>query len=178
MSDDDIRGYVQGWLPDDWFTEPVDVTVDREEVLVRGRVAPPGDGADASAEEGRIARFREDTRDARIGVAQELERRYGRKVAWAVDCGGTSQTFTSLSVPVMTRLRQPERVVLDTLVAAGVAARRIPEAGTDADFYRAKLATARHYFERLLPRADSHEAAARSGAAGLMALPAEHFAVT
>jgi len=64
------------------------------------------------------------------------------------------------------------------LVAAGVAARRIPEAGTDADFYRAKLATARHYFERLLPRADSHEAAARAGAAGLMALPAEHFAVT
>lgn len=63
------------------------------------------------------------------------------------------------------------------LVAAGVAARRIPEAGTDADFYRAKLATARHYFERLLPRADSHEAAARAGAAGLMALPAEHFAV-
>jgi alkylation response protein AidB-like acyl-CoA dehydrogenase len=62
------------------------------------------------------------------------------------------------------------------LVAAGVAARRIPEAGADADFYRAKLATARHYFERLLPRADAHEAAARAGAAGLMALPAEHFA--
>jgi hypothetical protein len=64
------------------------------------------------------------------------------------------------------------------LVAAGVAARRIPEAGADADFYRAKLATARHYFERLLPRAGAHEAAARAGAAGLMALPAEHFAVT
>ena len=63
------------------------------------------------------------------------------------------------------------------LVAAGVAARRIPDAGTDVDFYRAKLATARHYFERLLPRADAHEAAARAGAAGLMALPAEHFAV-
>ena len=64
------------------------------------------------------------------------------------------------------------------LVAAGVAARRIPEAGSDADFYRAKLAATRHYFERLLPRADAHEAAARAGAAGLMALPAEHFAVT
>jgi alkylation response protein AidB-like acyl-CoA dehydrogenase len=62
------------------------------------------------------------------------------------------------------------------LVAAGVAARRIPEAGADADFYRAKLVAARHYFERLLPRADAHEAAARAGAAGLMALPAEHFA--
>jgi alkylation response protein AidB-like acyl-CoA dehydrogenase len=64
------------------------------------------------------------------------------------------------------------------LVAAGVALRRLPEARADADFYRAKLATAQHYFERLLPRADAHEAAARAGAAGLMALPAEHFALT
>ncbi len=63
------------------------------------------------------------------------------------------------------------------LVAAGVALRRVPEAGAEAAFYRAKLATARHYFERLLPRADAHEAAARAGAAGLMALPAEHFAI-
>jgi alkylation response protein AidB-like acyl-CoA dehydrogenase len=64
------------------------------------------------------------------------------------------------------------------LVAAGVALRRLPAAGADADFYRAKLATAQLYFERLLPRADAHEAAARAGAAGLMALPAEHFALT
>jgi len=64
------------------------------------------------------------------------------------------------------------------LVAAGVAAKRIPASGAGADFYRAKLATARHYFERLLPRADAHEAAARAGADGLMALAAEHFAVT
>jgi hypothetical protein len=32
--------------------------------------------------------------------------------------------FTNLAVPVMTRLRQPERVVLDTLVEAGVARSR------------------------------------------------------
>ncbi len=32
--------------------------------------------------------------------------------------------FTHLAVPVMTRLRQPERVVLDTLVEAGVARSR------------------------------------------------------
>jgi hypothetical protein len=32
--------------------------------------------------------------------------------------------FTTLSVPVMTRLRQPERQVLDTLVEAGVARSR------------------------------------------------------
>ena len=32
--------------------------------------------------------------------------------------------FTTFSVPVMTRLRQPERLVLDTLVDAGVARSR------------------------------------------------------
>ena len=32
--------------------------------------------------------------------------------------------FTNLSVPVMTRLRMPERQVLDTLVGAGVARSR------------------------------------------------------
>ncbi|HEX9772810.1 MAG TPA: acyl-CoA dehydrogenase C-terminal domain-containing protein [Steroidobacteraceae bacterium] len=64
------------------------------------------------------------------------------------------------------------------LVAAGVAARRIADGAEEADFYRAKLVTARHYFERMLPRADAHAAAARSGAAGLMALPAEHFTFT
>jgi hypothetical protein len=36
--------------------------------------------------------------------------------------------------------------------------------------------TARFYFDRILPRCDTHAAAARAGAAGLMQLPAEHFA--
>ena len=39
-------------------------------------------------------------------------------------CGDTSELFTPASVPVMTRLRQPERIVLDTLVDAGVARSR------------------------------------------------------
>ncbi|MGH3980807.1 MAG: hypothetical protein ACRDRZ_17710, partial [Pseudonocardiaceae bacterium] len=47
-----------------------------------------------------------------------------RKVAWGARLGGTEELFTTLSVPVMTRLRQPERVVLDTLVDAGVARSR------------------------------------------------------
>jgi Arc/MetJ-type ribon-helix-helix transcriptional regulator len=34
------------------------------------------------------------------------------------------ELFTTLSVPVMTRLRQPERLILDTLVNAGVARSR------------------------------------------------------
>ena len=75
----------------------------------------------AAAEQGRIAGFRETTRDQRIGIAQQLERRYQRKVAWGVRVGDTRELFTTLSAPVMTRLRQPERQVLDTLVEAGVA---------------------------------------------------------
>jgi hypothetical protein len=78
----------------------------------------------AAAVEGRIARFREDTRDRRIRIAREAEARFGRKVAWGVTCGEARSMFTTLSVPVMTRLRQPERIVLDTLVEAGVARSR------------------------------------------------------
>ena len=45
-------------------------------------------------------------------------------MAWGVVCGGQREIFTHLAVPVMTRLRQPERQVLDTLVEAGVARSR------------------------------------------------------
>ena len=38
--------------------------------------------------------------------------------------GDTRRVFTNLAVPVLTRLRQPERLVLDTLVDAGVAGSR------------------------------------------------------
>ena len=77
-----------------------------------------------AAELGRIQRWREETRAQRIRVAQEAERQFDRKVAWGAACGGTRVLFTHLSVPVMTRLRQPERQVLDTLVEAGVARSR------------------------------------------------------
>src|SRR4029453_6222171 len=60
----------------------------------------------------------------RGAIAQEGEHRYGRKVAWGAVAGDTRQLFTTLSAPVMTRLRQPERQVLDTLVDAGVARSR------------------------------------------------------
>ena len=125
---DGIEGWFAGRLPDDWFEGAPEVVVDRDEVLVVGRVPAPeaeGDGAAvAAAEAGRIARFRESTREERMAVAREAEHRYGRNVAWGAQAGSTRQVFTSLSVPVMTRLRQPERKVLDTLVAAGVARSR------------------------------------------------------
>src|SRR3954452_19048017 len=128
--DEAIRGWFTGRLPQEWFTGPVQVTVDREEILVVGTLAAPEVGGDASdaeraaAVDGRVKAFREDTRDRRIGIAREAEHRFGRKVAWGVECGGRRALFTHLSVPVMTRLRQPERQVLDTLVEAGVARSR------------------------------------------------------
>jgi hypothetical protein len=127
---DDATAWLAGALPDDWFTGPVDVTIDRDEILIVGELPSPTlpDGASdadrASAEAGRISAYRETTRDHRIKLAQQLEHRYRRKVAWGVSCGGTRELFTTYSAPVMTRLRQDERRVLDTLVAAGVARSR------------------------------------------------------
>ncbi|MBD0292233.1 MAG: hypothetical protein ICV70_01495 [Jiangellaceae bacterium] len=117
-------------LPPSWFDGPVDVTVDRDEITIVGRIpAPEGTtelaGAEGSAAvTGRIKEFREQTRDLRIQIARELEHRARRKVSWGVECAGRRQLFTTLSMPVMTRLRQPERQVLDTLVDAGVARSR------------------------------------------------------
>ena len=127
----EVRGWFTGRLPQDWFTGPVDVQVDREEITVVGRLPAPevaeggaSDAERAAAADGRARHFREATRDQRIAIAREAEHRFGRKVAWGVECDGQRALFTHLSVPVMTRLRQPERQVLDTLVEAGVARSR------------------------------------------------------
>ncbi|MTD54224.1 hypothetical protein [Amycolatopsis pithecellobii] len=128
-SAEDAAGWFAGRLPDGWFTGAPEITVDREEILVVGELPPltdefADDAARAAAEAGRISRFREETRERRIEIARQAEHRYQRKVAWGARVGDTRELFTTLSVPVMTRLRQPERQVLDTLVAAGVARSR------------------------------------------------------
>ena len=129
-SNEEIRGWLSGRLPQDWFDGAPEVTVDREEITVVGRLAVPdlaegaSDAERAAARRGRVKGFREDTRDKRIEIARELEHRTGRKVAWGVEVADQRVLFTTLSVPVMTRLRQPERAVLDTLVEAGVAKSR------------------------------------------------------
>ena len=145
----EVQAWFAGRLPDDWFTEPAEVIVDREEITVVGTLPAPeagpagaaggeggtdggeggtdgDDGGEATraAAEGRIKRFREQTREQRIEIAREAEHRFRRKVAWGARCAGEGEMFTTLSVPVMTRLRQSERRVLDTLVDAGVARSR------------------------------------------------------
>ena len=130
---EDASAWLQGRLPDDWFTEPPEVTVDREEILIVGRLpelegefpdTEAGRADRTAAEAGRISRFRESTRSERIEIARQAEHRYQRKVAWGLRCGATEELFTHLAAPVMTRLRQPERIVLDTLVDSGVARSR------------------------------------------------------
>ena len=125
-----LRGWFTGRLPSDWFTAAPAIEADREEITVVGALPDPeteagaSDAERAAAAEGRMRRFREETRARRVEIAREAEHRFRRKVSWGVTCGGQSEMFTTLSVPVMTRLRQPERRVLDTLVKAGVARSR------------------------------------------------------
>jgi hypothetical protein len=130
----EIQAWFAGRLPDEWFTGPAEVNVDREEITIVGTLSAPeadadkdkdeGEEAALAAAEGRIKRFREQTREQRIEIAREAEHRFRRKVAWGARCGTQDEMFTTLSVPVMTRLRQSERRVLDTLVDAGVARSR------------------------------------------------------
>ncbi|WP_261558690.1 hypothetical protein [Frankia tisae] len=142
LSAQDAPDWFAAHVPAGWFTGPPAVVVDRDEITVVGEIPaedPPHSGAGragahsegAALPAGRdleaaalIRRFRERTRDERIAIAAEAERRYGRKVAWGATADGASELFTVLSVPVMTRLRQPERQVLDTLVESGVARSR------------------------------------------------------
>jgi len=124
------HGWFAGRLPDDWFTAAPTVTYDRDEILVVGALPEPEAGADLddeareAARRARIEAFREDTRARRMRIADAAEAKFGRKVAWGAECGGERVVFTTLSVPVMTRLRIEERGVLDTLVEANVARSR------------------------------------------------------
>lgn len=174
-TDDTIRGWFTGRLPATWFERSPEVIVDREEITVIGRLAQPAVDEQASpaergaAVEGRVKAFREETRDQRISIAREAEHRFGRKVAWGVDCGGHRVLFTHLSVPVMTRLRQPERRVLDTLVEAGVARSRsdalawsVRLVGRHADDWLRELRAAMEQVERV--RAQGPESARKAPA--------------
>ena len=157
-----LRGWFTGRLPADWFTAAPEITVDREEIAVVGTLPAPdvakdaGDAERAAAYAGRVRAFREETRDARIAIAREAEHTFGRKVAWGAVCGDRRELFTTLSVPVMTRLRQADRQVLDTLVDAGVARSRsdalawcVRLVGRNADTWLADLREALQHVEEV-----------------------------
>jgi len=176
-----VRAWFATRLPADWFTAPPDIQVDREEITIVGLLRDPAEAGDpragdpgagdpgaagsgagpseaerAAAAADRIRRFREETRSRRIEVAREAEHRFRRKVSWGVTCGPVTEMFTTLSVPVMTRLRQSERRVLDTLVDAGVARSRsdalawcVRLTGENADEWLARLRAALRHVEEV-----------------------------
>jgi hypothetical protein len=130
ISHEEVQGWFAGRLPDAWFTGAPEVSIDREEILVVGTLPDPEVSKDAAAEmvnsarEARIDGFREDTREQRMRIADEAQQRFGRRVSWGASAGDVRKLFTTVSMPVMTRLRMAERSVLDTLVDAGVARSR------------------------------------------------------
>jgi hypothetical protein len=125
-----VRGWFSGRLPEGLFEELVEVAVDREEITVIGRIPGPAvtsetsEAEQAAAVEGKVSEFRERTRGDRMAVAREAEHRFERKVSWGVECEGRRFLYTNVAAPVMTRLRQPERQVLDLLIDGGVARSR------------------------------------------------------
>ncbi|MBB5914009.1 hypothetical protein BJY24_002876 [Nocardia transvalensis] len=143
----EVPDWFAGRLPEAWFTGPPVIEIDRDEIVVIGELPLPRPESDSdettdpatevpqATRDGLVARFRESTRLDRMQIAQEAQNRFGRSVAWGVSIEGERTLFTHLSVPVMTRLRQPERKVLDTLVDAGVARSR-----ADALAWTVKLA--------------------------------------
>lgn len=110
----DIGRWFGEHVPHEWFTEAPDVRVDREEILVVGALAP---GIDPRV-------FRELSRDARVRIAAAAEARWQRKVSWGVRVDAVEHRFTAVSVPVMSRLRIDERLVLDALIDGGLARTR------------------------------------------------------
>lgn len=164
----DAAAWIGGALPDDWFTGAPEIVIDRDEIVIVGTLPAPRvedsatDAERAAAEAGRISAFREETRERRIRLAQQIEHRYRRKVAWGVVVGNTRQLFSTLSAPVMTRLRQSERQVLDTLVDAGVARSRsealawsVRLVGEHADQWLADLRAAMGAVDELRQRGPS-----------------------
>ena len=93
-----IKGWFAGRLPDGWFTG-VEVTIEDDQVVVVGTLPEGGLPPTSSAEEkegaaaGRIARFREETRGDRIGIAREAEERFHKSVTWGAKLGGVTKRF-------------------------------------------------------------------------------------
>ncbi|HVB91787.1 MAG TPA: hypothetical protein VND70_06775 [Acidimicrobiales bacterium] len=125
-----IAAWFAGRIPDGWFAGPAAIEIDGDEIQVVGTLPPPqlpeGAGPDevSVAEQARISGFREESRGSRMRVAEEAQPAFGRTVSWGAVCGGSRLLFTTAGVPVMTRLRMEDRLVLQTLIDAGVARSR------------------------------------------------------
>lgn len=109
-------------VPERWGACGIEVVSDPDELLVI--VDLPAKGKAAGSSEELFARFRDSTREERMALAAAAEPRFGVKVSWGARRGQEVVLFTTATVPVMTRLRLPERRVLDTLIDGGLARTR------------------------------------------------------
>ena len=93
-----IKGWFAGRLPDGWFTG-VEVTIEDDQIVVLGALPELKVGSTTEEKEGaaagRIARFREETRGERIGIAQEAEERFHKYVTWGAKLGGVTKRFNA-----------------------------------------------------------------------------------
>ncbi len=91
-----IKGWFAGRLPDGWFTG-VEVSVEDDQVVVLGTLPELKVGSTPEEKEGaaagRIARFREETRGERIGIAREAEERFKKYVTWGAKLDGVTKRF-------------------------------------------------------------------------------------
>src|ERR1017187_2077628 len=162
ISFEEISGWIIGRLPESWFEQAPTMTIDHDEILIIGRLPALdlGDEVDpvakSAAEAGRITRFREETREERMAIAREGQQHFGKVISWGAEIGDTKHIFTNLSIPVMTRLRQSERTVHDTLVDSGVARSRsdalawcVKLVATNADEWLLKLRKAMESVETI-----------------------------
>src|SRR5438128_12571505 len=88
---DEIKGWVAGRVPQEWYAGAPEVTIDREEILVVGtlkQTAVEGnEDAQRAAAAGRVKQHREDTREKRRAISNEAERRSERPISWRVQYG-------------------------------------------------------------------------------------------
>ena len=125
-----IGAWFAGRVPGIWYSESPTITIDSDEIQVVGKLDPAAlpDGAGEDevrvAEQARISGFREETRGARVRIAEEAQPAFRRTVSWGAQCGDSTVNFTTAGVPAMTRLGMRDRRVLDTLIDAGVAGSR------------------------------------------------------
>ena len=120
-----VSEMLTNWLPATVLAESPEIIEDDDELLIVLNLGTAGVTGEADArkqsEQEQIDRRRDETKSTRIRIGNRLGRATGKAVSWGMKVGDTRQLFTDNTSPVMTRLSRPERQVLDTLIAAGVA---------------------------------------------------------
>src|ERR1700722_20577342 len=105
LTDDEVSGWFAGRLPEGLYKSAPTISSDPDEILIVGEIAEPelpadaAEGTRAAARSARISRFRGETRDARVRVARDAERLFGRKVSWVAWGPRSEEVLTTPGEP-------------------------------------------------------------------------------